>query len=1029
MANTTEVQQDALYRKREDERVTGQSPADGQKDPPQVTSHFTDVFEKELTTIKDRRKYVENEGRSEEKGAPSGDQIAEPSTRIIDPGLVGLAFSGGGIRSATFNLGVVQALAERGILKHVDYLSTVSGGGYIGSCLSTLFNDVAEYPYASATGDMKDPFPLAHRKGDEEPPALRHLRNSSNYLTGSGSLFEKMRLPALFLRGLLVNLLILFPYLALAVLLTQLILIWRGGDVQLFAVTRYFACGWLLLLVPYIFGSRWLLKLGWETRNRFELLYGISFFVVFAVALLELLPFLLSHYNDLQTGLGETMPSLTGAISALGALFGFLGTQGSGSEKSGVTGKLALYVVAIAGWLVFLLLYLQIGYAVIYSELGFIGAIFFYCVAFVVFIVTRIFVDVNATSFHSFYRDRLSKAYVFGVRKNKKGEQEIAHEDDLKLSNLNKSHAAPYHLINVTLNLQASDDPNLRGRDSDFFTLSKHYCGSERTGYVRTSRLEKIDPHLTLATAMAISAAAAAPNMGTAAPGPISHVLALLNIRLGYWLANPKKLLDKTGKETSSALLANFSRRARPIYLMREALNLVDDSKKLVNITDGGHLENLGVYELLRRRCKYIVCGDAEGDPDMQFGGLATLIRFAHIDLATDIEINLDDLRKDERGYSRRHCAIGTIKYPKGETGYLLYIKSSLTGDENAYVQEYRSKNPSFPHQTTADQFFDEAQFEAYRALGYKAAQTIFRADAATSDGMAQDEQEPEDREESVEDLFGRLHSKLLPRPGMSGQFVELQEQLSQLEESYGDPEIAAYSYHIYPEIAPEDGRNRDWSPEQKRRIFHFCNQQMQLMENVFLALRLDREFNRNHPMNRGWMNLFRRWVATERFLEAWGISIGTFSVSFGEFCKAAFGLRREIEWKSLELPEQQERLSEPERQVVKNYEGSKNRLYQAGLRVQLDSMQGMANFPVGLAVVKQESDMAELLYYRIRTQFRSMKLTDMMIQALQKKLKGEQLEGQQLKISITLDDNASIDRHRTFFRRYHYEVKIRPPN
>ena len=103
----------------------------------------------------------------------------------------------------------------------------------------------------------------------------------------------------------------------------------------------------------------------------------------------------------------------------------------------------------------------------------------------------------------------------------------------------------------------------------------------------------------------------------------------------------------------------------------------------------------------------------------MHFHGLATLIRTARIDLGINIVIDLDDLRLDTRGYSSAHLAVGQINYPgEQEPGYLLYLKSSCTADEDEVIGEYRHRSPTFPHETTADQFFTEGQFEAYRALG-----------------------------------------------------------------------------------------------------------------------------------------------------------------------------------------------------------------------------------------------------------------------------------------------------------------------
>jgi hypothetical protein len=144
-----------------------------------------------------------------------------------------------------------------------------------------------------------------------------------------------------------------------------------------------------------------------------------------------------------------------------------------------------------------------------------------------------------------------------------------------------------------------------------------------------------------------------------------------------------------------------------------------------VNISDGGHVENLGIYELLRRRCKLIIAVDGEADEKMGFPSLVRLLRFARIDMGIQIDVDLSDLRLTADGLSRVHWMLGTIHYSDDDTGYLLYIKSSIIGDENEYIREYRSRQMAFPHEPTADQFFDETQFEAYRALGYHMARAV----------------------------------------------------------------------------------------------------------------------------------------------------------------------------------------------------------------------------------------------------------------------------------------------------------------
>jgi hypothetical protein len=196
----------------------------------------------------------------------------------------------------------------------------------------------------------------------------------------------------------------------------------------------------------------------------------------------------------------------------------------------------------------------------------------------------------------------------------------------------------------------------------------------------------------------------------------LSPTLALLNIRLGYWLRNPRDLARGGG--FGGWLLGRF-------YLLLEMLNQLDEKSRYVYLSDGGHIENLGVYELLKRGCQTIVVIDAEADPTMSFGSLLKLERYARIDLGVRIDLPWAAIGRKPQPGSRDpappHCALGQIHYPDGKSGVLLYVKASVNGDENDYVTDYRRRYPDFPHEGTADQFFGEEQFEAYRALGFHA--------------------------------------------------------------------------------------------------------------------------------------------------------------------------------------------------------------------------------------------------------------------------------------------------------------------
>jgi hypothetical protein len=377
----------------------------------------------------------------------------------------------------------------------------------------------------------------------------------------------------------------------------------------------------------------------------------------------------------------------------------------------------------------------------------------------------------NANSLHRLYRDRLSKTFLFDPDPSKRG---VANQDtsgpdggrdfealdDIRLSALvpdpdpdqekdgRKRRAlkappvyAPYHLINAALNIQGSVFANRRGRNADFFLFSPRYVGSEATGYAETRAFEDDkDAPLDLPTAMAISGAAFSSNMGANSIKALTPTLALLNVRTGYWLKNPMSIeKDRRVGPADRTVERSFESR---FYLWSELTGRLYENRPEVYVTDGGHIENLGMYELLRRRCKVIVVVDAEADSALRMPSFIALQQYARIDLGVRISMPWDDIRKstinwmghgskadtkDKKADSKElepsdgpHAAIGTIDYDgKQTTGYLLYIKSSLTGDENDYVRDYARRYQQFPHESTGDQFFSEEQFEVYRALGF----------------------------------------------------------------------------------------------------------------------------------------------------------------------------------------------------------------------------------------------------------------------------------------------------------------------
>lgn len=296
----------------------------------------------------------------------------------------------------------------------------------------------------------------------------------------------------------------------------------------------------------------------------------------------------------------------------------------------------------------------------------------------------------------------------------------------------------PLQIINTALNISSSSRLEWQERKADSFVLSALYCGSASTGY------KKMPPELrefTLGRAVAVSGSAVNPNMGYHTTPAVAALLTVFNVRLGWWMHNPlgavKSQIDRVDASITKYFVQRNISRWNPEKgpaghrLLFELAGLTNESSRFVQLSDGGHFENLGIYELVRRNCRYIIACDAGADPEYEFFDLASAVRKCREDLGVPIDIDVSSIRPSADGLSKWHVAVGEIRYdvisPNMLPGMLIYIKSSLTGDEPADVFNYKRQDKSFPHQTTLDQFFSESQFESYRALGYHAAREVFR--------------------------------------------------------------------------------------------------------------------------------------------------------------------------------------------------------------------------------------------------------------------------------------------------------------
>jgi hypothetical protein len=347
-------------------------------------------------------------------------------------------------------------------------------------------------------------------------------------------------------------------------------------------------------------------------------------------------------------------------------------------------------------------------------------------------------VNANYIGIGRMYRDRLMELFMpdkEAIRDNQWRRAGNADQFDIaKLCEEDGTPQRPMHLVNCNVVMVGAKQDRFRGRGGDSFLLSPKFCGSSATGWIETTKLG--DGHFTLATAVASSGAAASPHAGVAGRGItrnplVSLLLSLTNVRLGYWIRNPR----------ASQEPKNWHKWFPPNLLfpgVRQGLfgSGTTENAFFIELTDGGHFDNTGLYELIRRRVKIIVLSQGSQDVSYSMDDLANAIQRVRVDFGVHIRFTsetypLDHLRPgpDLGSVVKRGWALGTIKYPgTDKQGILLYLQASPIAAMNADTVSYWRRNVDFPNQTTADQFFDEEQLEAYRELGMAIAQTAVRA-------------------------------------------------------------------------------------------------------------------------------------------------------------------------------------------------------------------------------------------------------------------------------------------------------------
>lgn len=878
--------------------------------PGQLMEEDVPQWERKLQEIRNQQQLqqLQQEDGVAANGGQNGTAAAGDKQREMPPleraralQLTGLAFSGGGIRSATFNLGVLQQLAERGLLPHIDYLSTVSGGGYIGSWLAAWIRDAGSVQKVSSRLDTR----LAANPMADEVRPLRWLRMFSNYLTPNASIMsaDAWTVGVTWLRNTSLSLLILIlfsgtclsgvwllyhgwqavgrllpdvqsewqlfgwgalalwppciaiglgmntinnlrplkwnfigarPWLPLALgawalcaafcisafmyldkveapdyplLVSTLLPVAAAGFIGIMATAylgtyhhywKALRLGWkghlaiivssacssgvsLLLLAAVWYLCRMVLPLSgvWvrvdEANYRLLFLLTIPLILeVFSIAVVVRMAVMGSLFPDSRREWWAKMGAITHRFGLVWMVVVFaallfwplVSAYFAGTSMAGLV-AIAGGWSGIVGWAVNLayrsaapkankgglgIRELFVRFAPYLFILGFVllNAILFTQLsdAFIrqsadarllsMLVLTGVLaaatallswrVGVNEFSLHHFYRNRLVRAYLGGIRRRTDRSRTVNsftgfdENDDPPLQEFlpGKGYHGPFPLLNTALNASVVFELDRQDRKAESFVFSPLYCGFDFSatrsasfnkykvfdyGYRPTGQYAYSNGP-SLGTAMAISGAAVSPNMGYHSASATAFLLTIFNVRLGWWMGNPRR----TTWQRSDP-------RFGLTYTIQDLVGKSTINSPYVHLSDGGHFDNMGLYELVRRRCRYIILSDAEEDQQGLCEGLANAIRRCRIDFGVEISIDVQPIIKDRS----THVQTGTIHYPGEQQawGTLIYIKAMLTGDEPADVHEYAKRNPLFPNQSTSDQFFDEAQFESYRKLGY----------------------------------------------------------------------------------------------------------------------------------------------------------------------------------------------------------------------------------------------------------------------------------------------------------------------
>lgn len=715
--------------------------------------------------------------------APAADGPAADGSAPAQADVTGIGLSGGGIRAASTALGVLQSVAFRTrVVEHADYLVSVSGGGYTSGAFAQFLTA------AGAPGLSEEE---AAERGRTAflvgTPEEDHVRRHSSYLADTPALMVValsvilwhllLTLTLLFGAAVLVGVAVgvvyravplagfdastwtslehgtgpAFPdlpqasFLALGVVVALATLLWLGGQAAAAHTHRR--------------ASRALTTLGRWTAVVAGSVAGLT---VAVPAVVWGAAWFLHHT---RSGGGHVIAPLAAVgfsyVASVGSLLwknrGAL-TRAAGTAPGAVPAGFLQIVLVIGGNLV-----LGLGWLVLAGGMATVGLhaldtatlVALGVLALVVLVLGGLS-DETTLSLHPFYRARL--AGTFAVRRaSGPGGSALARPyppaERTRLSEYGR-HAPgtrfPHIVFAASATLGGHRAPPGQNRVS--YTFCSHWVGGPDVGWVRSHRLEELSPprlrrDLTVQGAVALSGAAIAASAGGQGTAWYESLFVLTGARLGAWLPNPGYLIDRL---KGGAAGVGLPRTRRLDYLLRELVGVHGPRAPLLQVTDGGFYDNLGLLELLRRGCTTIYCVDASGDTPPTASTLAQTLLVARRELGVEVDVPastwntytagsgaaLDPLGPLE-SLSKRLARSGLIDvgftYPPcgpaaGRQGRLVVAKASLWADLGYPLLTYAHGSAAFPYDSTADQFFDADRYIAYTELGRRLGDAIVAA-------------------------------------------------------------------------------------------------------------------------------------------------------------------------------------------------------------------------------------------------------------------------------------------------------------